>query len=1063
MSEDFTNNDFEDVYNDFYDKSDVDDDGNVVTNFSDDRSNNNTSKPHDHYEDDEELRRQIEEELYYDVYFEDTSGGNNLRSATHHDLKMFTNSTPASVAESELMKIPNESDEDDGNSRDVSNEGNASANSKKNSDRKNKKCSFLDQSNISVLLSPAQQALYNKTSTPLISKISKIPTDSQSFKDMIENAGMTMELLKSFLEKDDSSSASDSDESQSNNQRNDDEDDSDDDDFSRLSSDNDEVGDIVNCVDDNDDILDNSCHEAYLKKILSNIPDDSSWKMSSLDLPNSSKLNRSRYYNVGSENNKARCRNCNERGHVMHSCPKKKKLKCILCTREGHHFRACPDQMCFRCSKPGHTLKDCKRSHRSWCTRCHAGGHFEEVLKGYPRGTLGWCSDVWRQYHLTVNKGEIVRKSKRKGDGKNDNNNVDIEVVCSCFNCGSSAHFGYSCKQQRMDSRQAISSIFISKYDRVAPTTTSTTTSTFQNSVNSCNADIKQKDGKAKVTTNMLTPTPSYISKSKDKPTNMDGGDDGGGGEEDDDDDDSDKSFRSKQPGRKQILKRPHSKNQTLQMKSDQTFDSGNHRRAINTFQTAKNCARNKDLKVDRSLNVYKTTLSRTLKNTNSQSSSMIEPLHIKWSTLQKSSSEADFKLKLFADGDELCDHSKATGNSNSDTNNGNKKLSKSQSSQNFQKISDFERSIISRPLTNSKSKLRPLEKTDLPLAVENMTEEELQDAFYGEREMKLARRKEIRKEKKRQKKLNASMPAKLSSANQTPGMLATPSLTNNVTSSKKNAKLTGDNSKPQKSSSTNQKKEKRLLKPPTPSFLLPNILQQTAKLSPFFKKPKIVKNFLDYTEDNLNSNNNKNNNNFSGNYISLNDGSDNSSICNSSRQYNSNNNNVVNNNNNFVNNNSYCVRRSISSNDINNSSCQNDVDYRCFQQNNSNNNNDNSRYYNNNFDSSRYNNNRQNNNRYNNCNQFNDCNNNTFNSQRNNNNDDYNNNMKKLGYNNHKFSKNINNNSYNNNNSVNNYSRSKKYINNGGFNDLSYEDGDNSKACITTSRGFRLPFYKRF
>ena len=118
-----------------------------------------------------------------------------------------------------------------------------------------------------------------------------------------------------------------------------------------------------------------------------------------------------------------RCKNCNERGHIVADCPLPTKCRsCYFCGMKTHLSRFC---------REAQQLKNFEnRTRSSECDRCNLMGH-----------TSTCCPERWRQFHLTIEPGPIISKlSLRRTEGK------------SCYNCWQTDHFGYECPMMKWQS-----------------------------------------------------------------------------------------------------------------------------------------------------------------------------------------------------------------------------------------------------------------------------------------------------------------------------------------------------------------------------------------------------------------------------------------------------------------------------------------------------------------------------------------------------------------------------------------------------------------------------------
>lgn len=114
------------------------------------------------------------------------------------------------------------------------------------------------------------------------------------------------------------------------------------------------------------------------------------------------------------------CKNCHGVGHVMRECPKPIKRKpCLICASKDHQQRMCP----YKLHLP-------RVPYNVVCHRCNGKGHLQSE-----------CPDLWRQYHLTTEPGQIRRHEQA----------VPFPTRKSCFNCGNRGHFGHECVRPTMN------------------------------------------------------------------------------------------------------------------------------------------------------------------------------------------------------------------------------------------------------------------------------------------------------------------------------------------------------------------------------------------------------------------------------------------------------------------------------------------------------------------------------------------------------------------------------------------------------------------------------------
>ncbi|XP_032805589.2 zinc finger CCHC domain-containing protein 7 [Petromyzon marinus] len=142
------------------------------------------------------------------------------------------------------------------------------------------------------------------------------------------------------------------------------------------------------------------------------------------------------------------CRNCDKQGHLSKNCPSARKLPtCGVCGTKGHVVNVCPFRLCPNCHRPGHVLSDCieKPGHYKQCHRCCMTGHYADE-----------CPDTWRQFHLTVEPGPLVRPPVEP-------DRAHARVFC--YNCAAEGHYGHECVRRRMDLYIYPTVPFICHYD----------------------------------------------------------------------------------------------------------------------------------------------------------------------------------------------------------------------------------------------------------------------------------------------------------------------------------------------------------------------------------------------------------------------------------------------------------------------------------------------------------------------------------------------------------------------------------------------------------------------
>ncbi|CAI5760172.1 unnamed protein product [Candida verbasci] len=117
------------------------------------------------------------------------------------------------------------------------------------------------------------------------------------------------------------------------------------------------------------------------------------------------------------------CSNCHKRGHTRVKC---KIVICHKCGKVNDHYESqCPSTLiCIKCGEKGHYSTECKSKikKRQYCKRCDSFQHSDEN-----------CPSIWRSYII-----------KRKEEQKS----ISLPNM-SCYNCGSSSHYGDECYAPR--------------------------------------------------------------------------------------------------------------------------------------------------------------------------------------------------------------------------------------------------------------------------------------------------------------------------------------------------------------------------------------------------------------------------------------------------------------------------------------------------------------------------------------------------------------------------------------------------------------------------------------
>ena len=115
------------------------------------------------------------------------------------------------------------------------------------------------------------------------------------------------------------------------------------------------------------------------------------------------------------------CSNCHRRGHSRAKC---KTVVCHKCGKIDDHYESkCPTHMvCYKCGGMGHHQSECtvKHAKRKYCQDCETFDHGSNL-----------CPLIWRSYRVNGSA-----EPKRLPN-------------ISCYNCGSSAHYGDECGDYR--------------------------------------------------------------------------------------------------------------------------------------------------------------------------------------------------------------------------------------------------------------------------------------------------------------------------------------------------------------------------------------------------------------------------------------------------------------------------------------------------------------------------------------------------------------------------------------------------------------------------------------
>lgn len=132
-----------------------------------------------------------------------------------------------------------------------------------------------------------------------------------------------------------------------------------------------------------------------------------------------------RYFKLTNPASLVRCLSCGGEGHVQVGCPSR---SCSHCGAWDDHFSsACPSFLkCGHCRRRGHSSLHCKnRASEAGgvndpCDTCHGANHIEEE-----------CPQLWRSFRIENMNG--LNKIPQQ------------QMLVSCYNCGSRAHWGNDC------------------------------------------------------------------------------------------------------------------------------------------------------------------------------------------------------------------------------------------------------------------------------------------------------------------------------------------------------------------------------------------------------------------------------------------------------------------------------------------------------------------------------------------------------------------------------------------------------------------------------------------
>ncbi|TIA05021.1 hypothetical protein D6C82_00431 [Aureobasidium pullulans] len=160
--------------------------------------------------------------------------------------------------------------------------------------------------------------------------------------------------------------------------------------------------------------------------------------------PKSPEENLERLQDAGfsMDNMKPYCRNCEEVGHSMKSCPQepqmveKPKVACSNCDQEGHYIRDCPNARavrggveCKHCGLSGHFVRDCPTKPAEVCRNCQREGH--------------------RSSDCVNERVIICRNCEKEGHtGRDWPEEVNMANVF-CRNCEKKGHYAKDCSEPK--------------------------------------------------------------------------------------------------------------------------------------------------------------------------------------------------------------------------------------------------------------------------------------------------------------------------------------------------------------------------------------------------------------------------------------------------------------------------------------------------------------------------------------------------------------------------------------------------------------------------------------
>jgi len=145
-----------------------------------------------------------------------------------------------------------------------------------------------------------------------------------------------------------------------------------------------------------------------------------------------------RYWEGPKNEQKFKCFQCGELGHIARACPRTVESMCYICGSKDHGSNNCQNERCDRCLEFGHDDSECgkKRAKLTFCMRCGSRDHFAVDCDGQSveeNNTGLRCMACYEVGHLNC-----VGPRKAK-------------TVTWCCNCGSNEHVKSTCRNSGMN------------------------------------------------------------------------------------------------------------------------------------------------------------------------------------------------------------------------------------------------------------------------------------------------------------------------------------------------------------------------------------------------------------------------------------------------------------------------------------------------------------------------------------------------------------------------------------------------------------------------------------